>query len=227
LISSKKAALAISLLAIATLWAYRIVSQGGSHALPAEFPLFALKISIGKCLMLAAIYVLLRLGGERFAQLGLSREAWPRHLAIGIGIGVAMFCLFNVGLASILGGLFPRAGTGPSVMDYFRNPSHLWLWLPIGIFGGGVVEELERIFVLTRFEQWKGRAGLVVGVILSSAMFGFGHLYQGLGGAIATGLSGALLAMVYLRRRSALEAIAAHALSDVLAILAATMLSRG
>lgn len=57
-------------------------------------------------------------------------------------------------------------------------------------------------------------------------MFGFGHLYQGLGSAISTAVSGLVFSLVYLRRRSALEPIAAHAFSDVLAMLGATMLAR-
>ena len=57
-------------------------------------------------------------------------------------------------------------------------------------------------------------------------MFGLGHLYQGLGTAISTAVSGLVFALVYLRRRSALEPVIAHAFSDVLAMLAATMLAQ-
>ena len=57
-------------------------------------------------------------------------------------------------------------------------------------------------------------------------MFGFGHLYQGLGSAIGTAISGLVFSLAYLRRRSALEPITAHAFSDVLAMLGATMLAR-
>ena len=43
--------------------------------------------------------------------------------------------------------------------------------------------------------------------------------------AISITISGAVFALVYLRRRSALEAMVAHGFSDVLAVLAATMLA--
>jgi membrane protease YdiL (CAAX protease family) len=122
--------------------------------------------------------------------------------------------------------LIPRPPTDdPSIMSFFTQPRNLLLWIPIGILGGGVVEELQRIFVLTRFEKWLGRRGLILGVALSSAMFGVAHLYQGLGSAISAAVSGLVFALVYLRRRSALEPIVAHALSDVLAIVAATLLA--
>ena len=57
-------------------------------------------------------------------------------------------------------------------------------------------------------------------------MFGFGHLYQGLGTALSTTASGLVFSLVYLRRRSALEPIVAHAFSDVLAMLGATLIAK-
>jgi len=216
----------VSLLAIALFWIYQIARLGQAHTLPATFSEFALHILIGKTVVVIAIVVLLKLSGEGANALGLTRRAWPQHLAIGLAIGTAMFVVFNVGLASVMGALLPRpADVGASLTSYFSEPGNLLLWLPIGIFGGGVVEELERIFVITRFEQRWGRTGLVLGVVLSSVTFGLGHLYQGVGIAMATAVSGAALALLYLRRRSALEPIVAHAISDVFAVLAATLLA--
>jgi membrane protease YdiL (CAAX protease family) len=63
-------------------------------------------------------------------------------------------------------------------------------------------------------------------MMLSSAMFGFGHLYQGLGSAISTAMSGLVFSLAYLRRRSALEPVTAHAFSDVLAMLGATLIAK-
>ena len=121
----------------------------------------------------------------------------------------------------------PRsAASGPSILTFFKEPRNLLAWLPIGIFGGGVVEELQRIFIFTRFEKWLGRPGLILGIGLSSVMFGLGHLYQGLGIAISTAVSGVIFSLVYLRRRSALEPITAHAFSDVLAMLGAMLQAR-
>jgi membrane protease YdiL (CAAX protease family) len=126
-----------------------------------------------------------------------------------------------------LAAVFPKpAHTGPSVMAFFRDPRHLFAWLPISVFAGGFVEELQRVFVLTRFEKRFGRPGLVFAILASSAVFGHGHLYQGVGTAIGTGLAGVTYSLLYLRRRSALEPMAAHACADVIAVIAATMLAR-
>jgi uncharacterized protein len=223
---SKRTALGVSLGSVAGYWIYLLVSQRVSPVLPADFGELALRLVRSKLIVFAALFVLLRLEGEGFSALGLARREWRRHAGLGLAIGFAMFLLFNVGLDSAMNSLLPRPpASGPSIMSYFSQPANLLMWLPIGIFGGGVVEELQRIFVITRFEKWLGRPGLVLGVVLSSAMFGFGHRYQGPGVAIGTAISGTVLALVYLRRRSALEPIVAHAFSDVLAMVAATMLA--
>jgi membrane protease YdiL (CAAX protease family) len=224
---SKRTALGISLGAIVLYWIYAIVSQRAGPDVPARFAELVLRIARTKLSVLAAIALLLRLEGERFGELGVSRHEWRKHLGVGLAIGLAMFVGLNVTLDSLMNSLIPRPpASGPSVMAFFKDPVNLLAWLPIGILGGGVVEELQRIFVLTRFEKWLGRPGLILAVALSSAMFGFGHLYQGLGTAISTAASGLVFALVFLRRRSALEPVVAHAFSDVLAMLGATMLAR-
>ena len=222
---SKRTALGISLGVIVLHWVYEIISQRAAPVLPAHFSELVLRIVRGKLMVIAALFLLLRLQGEGFGRLGVSRHEWPKHLGVGLVIGVAMFIGLNVALDSVMNSLIPRPPSdGPSIMSFFKQPGNLLVWVPIGIFGGGVVEELQRIFILTCFEKWLGRSGLILGVALSSAMFGFGHRYQGLGTAISTAVSGLVFALVYLRRRSAIEPVTAHAISDVLAMLGATLM---
>jgi uncharacterized protein len=224
---SKRSALGVSLGVIVLYWGYQILSRHPGSPLPAQFSELVLRIVRNKLITLAAVVLLLRLEGEGVDGLGVRRDEWKKHLGVGLAIGFVMFIGLNVALDSLLNSLIPRPpASGPTILSFFKEPRNLLVWLPIGLFGGGVVEELQRIFVLTRFERWLGRPGLVLGVVMSSAMFGFGHLYQGLGTAVSTAVSGAVFSLVYLRRRSALEPITAHAFSDVLAMLGAMMLAR-
>jgi len=224
---SKRTALGISLGAIVLHWIYQIASQQADARLPAHFSELVWRIVRTKLLVFAAIFLLLRLEGEGFRGMGVNGLQWPKHLGIGLLFGVVMFIALNVVLGSVLGSLLPGpAASGPTIMSFFKEPTNLVAWIPSGIFGGGVVEELQRIFIFTRFEKWLERPGLILGIVLSSVMFGLGHRYQGLGIAISTAVSGVIFALVYLRRRSALEPIAAHAFSDVLAMLGATMLAK-
>ena len=101
--------------------------------------------------------------------------------------------------------------------DYGEAP---W-WILTAIVGGGFAEGLLRAFVLTRFDRLLGRAGLVAAVVVDSAVFGLGHLYQGPGGAVSAGITGLLFALIFLRRRRATDSMAAHALFDLLGIAVA------
>jgi len=85
------------------------------------------------------------------------------------------------------------------------------------IVAGGVREEIQRAFLLHRFEAYLG--GGTVGVIVTSVVFGAGHLYEGVDAALATALLGAFWGVVYLRRRSILAPMVSHAGFDLLQIV--------
>jgi membrane protease YdiL (CAAX protease family) len=74
---------------------------------------------------------------------------------------------------------------------------------------GGVREEIQRGFVLRRFEQYLG--GGAAGLVIFSALFGLGHLEQGYDVAFATAVLGAFWGGIYLRRRSILAPMVGHA----------------
>ena len=69
---SKRTALGISLGAIVLYWIYQIVSQRPDAPLPAHFSDLVWRIVCTKIIVLAALFLLLRLEGEGFEALGLS-----------------------------------------------------------------------------------------------------------------------------------------------------------
>jgi len=76
------------------------------------------------------------------------------------------------------------------------------------IIAGGVREEIQRGFILHRFEQYLG--GGPLGLALFSVVFGLGHVEQGYDVAVGTAALGALWGAVYLRRRSVVAPMIAH-----------------
>jgi membrane protease YdiL (CAAX protease family) len=100
-----------------------------------------------------------------------------------------------------------------------RSPQSALLFGVVVIVAGGVREEVQRAFILRRFERYLGGGG--IGVVLSSAAFGAGHLLQGVDAAIATGVLGAFWGVVYLRRRSIAAPMVSHAGFDLLQIVQA------
>jgi membrane protease YdiL (CAAX protease family) len=72
-----------------------------------------------------------------------------------------------------------------------------------------VREELQRAFILHRFDQRLG--GAVVGLVIFSAAFGLLHLDQGYDASVGIGVLGLLWGAIYIRRRSVVGPMVNHA----------------
>jgi membrane protease YdiL (CAAX protease family) len=169
-------------------------------------------------LLIGLVLVLLYAHGER------PREVLFGHRPI-VGeavLGVPMI-LVALGIAAVV--LLTVRRFAPSLhtveqnplQDLLRSPRDAWLFALVVLVAGGVREEIQRAFLLHRFEVWLG--GGIAGLIVTSAAFGAGHLLQGADAAIATGLLGAFWAAVYLRRRSSVAPMVSHAGFDLLQIV--------
>jgi CAAX protease family protein len=129
-------------------------------------------------------------------------------IALSVGIGVLLSIRFLLPWLHTVE-LNPLEGLLSSRRDA------LWFGLVV-VVAGGVREEIQRAFLLHRFEVWLG--GSTVGIIVTSVAFGAGHVLQGYDAAIVTGLLGAIWAVVYVRRRSAVAPMVSHAAFDLLQI---------
>ena len=94
------------------------------------------------------------------------------------------------------------------LQDLLTTPRGAAVMAVVLVVAGGIREEVQRAFLLRRFEQWLG--GPLVGVIVASIVFGAGHVIQGVDVAIVTGLLGMFWAVVYLRRRSIVAPVVSH-----------------
>jgi len=165
------------------------------------------------------VTLLLRLSGERYKHIGFDTRNIRKQAGFGILFGVLIFLFDTVISSPIVKGLLPETSAqGIDMGRLFTDLSLLPLWILVALFKGAFSEELWRIFALTRFEKLFGRPGLFLALIVSSVVFGCGHLYQGLSGLITIGIMGFLYALVYLRRRRALEVVFAHATFNLISI---------
>lgn len=221
--------LALSLAAIAISWGRTLWNGLGSpYVPPADFSTLVLNIVVTKSVIALIVLALLWAGGEGLRTLGFVSPRWMSAIGRGLVYGVIVFVVLNVALPTALAAVLrlPGGENAGSLTGFFRDPSNLLVWLPIGVIGGGIVEELERAFILTRFELWMGKNGLYVALVLSSIVFGVAHLYQSTGTGISAAVSGLAFGLIYLRRRSGLEAATSHACADVLGVIAATLLAQ-
>jgi membrane protease YdiL (CAAX protease family) len=168
-------------------------------------------------LLIGLILLFLRSGGEQPRRVFLGESPWWTELRaapamVGIAYGIALTTMLTV------------AAFAPWLHNVEDNPMRGLLLAPrdatifafLVVLAGGIREELQRAFILTRFEQSLG--GPVVGVTVSSLAFGLGHIVQGYDAVIATSLLGAFWGIAYLRRRSVVAPVVSHAAFDLLQI---------
>ncbi len=154
--------------------------------------------------------------GWRVVGLGLSSV---RTIAIASAIGIAFQFVgtfaFDPLIARLTSGELPDVSTFRSIVG---NERQLAYWVVLGWSLGACVEEVAyRGWIMNRLAE-VGRfspSAWMVAVLASSVLFGVIHLYQGLSGVIATGLSGVVFAMVYVvTGRNLWAAIVTHGVSN-------------
>jgi len=170
--------------------------------------------------MLVAAAFFLWWRGPGWRAIGLRRPLQPSRvlaLSAAVGVGYQFFGTF------VLEPLIARATSGslPDVSAFrsiVGNEAVLAFWLAVSWTLAAFMEELVyRGWLLTRLAELTGfsRAGWIAALLVTSAFFGAIHLYQGISGIVATGLSGLVFGSLYLATgRNLWAAILAHGFLD-------------
>lgn len=173
-------------------------------------------------LLIWLMVVLTRAHGERPAALWRGQaRLWPE-----VWRGIALIPAILLGMAALMG-LLARAA--PWLHNVAENPFESLVDSParaalmtlVVIVAGGIREELQRAFLLRRFERHLG--GPRAGVLLLSLAFGAGHYVQGWDAVVTTTLVGAFWAVIYLRRRSVVAPVVSHAGFDAIQVVGAAL----
>ncbi len=177
----------------------------------------------------------------------LSKVGWVwEDISLEVGLGVV--CVPVLFLFTFLVGLFfhifaPQhvSLTNP-LLDLVDEPGDLVLFLMSSVYVGGIKEEIQRAFILDRFERYLGpillwpflpfmnrsisgkeelghRLGAGIGLIVWSILFAVGHAVQGVDSAAGAGVLGLLFGLLYLWRRNLIAPMVAHALFDITTLL--------
>jgi membrane protease YdiL (CAAX protease family) len=163
------------------------------------------------CLLITMMVVFTHRHGERTRDLWLGTRPVIRETVLGIWLLPVVFVIVVVTL-NLLRLWAPWLHNVPdNPLESLAGASALQaiVFGLVAILAGGVREELQRAFLLRRFERHLG--GGVTGVIVLSVAFGLAHWVQGWDAAVTTGMLGALWALVYLRRRSIVAPVVSHA----------------
>ena len=163
--------------------------------------------------------------GPGWRAVGMRWPAQPgRIIAIGVatGVGYQFLGLYVIEplLARATGGQLPDVSMfRPLVGDEAR----VAIWLVLAWTLAAFMEEMAfRGWIMTRVAETGRftRAAWAVALVLSSAIFGAVHLYQGAAGVAATALSGAVFAWLYfVTGRNLWASIIAHGTLDTVGLL--------
>jgi membrane protease YdiL (CAAX protease family) len=171
---------------------------------------FAALSLIDTLLVVALIRFFLRATGERPRDVFVGVRPVGREALMGlmfVPLVLIVVALVVLGLRAV----FPWLQTVPDnpLLALMDTPARAAVFLVIVVLAGGVREELQRAFILHRFEQRLG--GIRLGLVLFTITFGALHLDQGADVALAVGLLGLMWGIVYIKRRSAILPIVNHA----------------
>jgi membrane protease YdiL (CAAX protease family) len=155
------------------------------------------------------IVVMLRASGERPSDVFLGRRPLGGEARLGLGYIPVVYGATTLVLLALRWGVpwLHNVATNP-FEGAIQSTADALVLGAAAVVGGGVKEELQRAFVLHRFDQHLG--GARAGVLVYSAVFGAGHLMQGWDVALITMLLGLAWGIIYLRRRSAVAPMVSH-----------------
>lgn len=161
--------------------------------------------------------------GYRWADLGLR---WPESWLKTLGLTAAIFAVFVIaagGGSVIVAQFFPDIGASGR-FDFVKGNwvGYLTVMALVWTHGSFFEELLFRAFIITKGEAALGgsRSASITAVVLAAIFFGYRHYYyQGMHGAIVTGMIGLLFGLVYIwiGRRNILPLVFAHGIANSLA----------
>lgn len=174
-------------------------------------PAFVFALSLLDTLLLVGLVCFFfRAHRESFREQLFGARRGAREMLFGLALIPASFAVVVVVLMVV-------QLAAPSLRNVPQNPlaelartrGDALMFAFVVMIAGGVREEIQRGFILRRFEQFLG--GGYTGLIIFSCLFGLGHLEQGRDVAIATAVLGAFWGAIFLRRRSIAGPMVGHA----------------
>ncbi len=163
------------------------------------------------------VILFVRAEGESLRSVGWRWGGFRREALLGLmALPVLFLATFLVGL--FFQNLLPEyVSKSNPLLNLIKTHWDLLLFIVSSVYVGGFKEEVQRAFVLVRFEQYLG--GVYVGLVLWSMVFALGHRIQGVDSAVGAGILGLLFGILYIWRRKLTSPMIAHMLYDIVTLL--------
>lgn len=159
--------------------------------------------------MIAMIVWFLRRHGERPRTVFLGNRPLGQEVWLGLPMIGVVFMLALVVLTATQY-LMPSLHNVPDnpLQQLIATRGQAVVFAVVATIAGGLREEIQRAFIIHRFEQHLG--GAAVGLLLYSVVFGLGHGLQGRDAVVTTTMLGLFWGYVYIKRRSIVAPVVSH-----------------
>jgi len=208
------------LIAPSLAFSFLVASVGGG----ASFVLTAIATILRDAALVCLILYFVRRNGEPVARIGWTFRNWSQEMILGFLLFVPMFygaALIESGLSRI--GFSAPLKPLPSLVPR-RSAGELALAVILVIVVAFAEETMFRGYLILRLNATT--RSLFAAVILSTAIFSFGHGYEGSAGVATVGFMGLFFALVYVWRRSLVAPMVMHFLQDFIVIVLIPFLHR-
>jgi len=166
---------------------------------------------------LALLLAVLKAHRQSLGQIGLRATHWRADALIGILL-IPLLLIVNVVVSELMRIYLPDHFIESNPLtEMIKTPGDLALFIICAVLVGGIKEELQRAFILKRFESHLGGAKL--GLVLWSIAFGVGHYVQGLQGMVTAGILGLVFGIAFLIRGRLTAPMVAHGVYNAAALL--------
>ena len=164
---------------------------------------------LGQGALLMVLAALVAWGRVPPAEVGLGRPySWPTCLA-GTACIAALLVWSGLLLRARAPSVRERLRRRPRVLIPTTNTERVWFTV-MGFIAGLTEEVFCRGFVFLYVRLWFPGIPLWGLVLLTSAGFGFAHLYQGARGILSTGIGGIVLGLAYVVSGNLLLPVVMH-----------------
>ncbi|HTS01752.1 MAG TPA: CPBP family intramembrane glutamic endopeptidase [Thermoanaerobaculia bacterium] len=191
-----------------------VIGHNVFHVVPNEVPI-----------LFVAGLLSYRLRDRGWAAMGLSRPvSWTRTIQIAVAAAALRIVLGDFVIDPITSRFWPPAVAPALARDIPGNLRAALLTLLIVWTFAAFGEEIAyRGYLLGRAADLGGRssAAYLLGVVLVSVLFGYGHFYKGPSGIVDSGVAGLILGIAFLvSGRNLWACILAHGLIDTFGVVA-------
>jgi membrane protease YdiL (CAAX protease family) len=159
--------------------------------------------------MIGMIFWFLHRHHERPRDVFLGPRPTRHEVWLGVPMTAVVFILALVVL-STTHHLLPSLHNVPDnpLQQLIATRTQALIFAIVATLAGGFREEIQRAFIIHRFDQHLG--GARVGLVLYSLVFGLGHALQGWDAVVTTSILGLFWGYVYISRSSIVAPVVSH-----------------